>query len=245
MVYGLRRLLLLSGGFGGSAARNLFMIIGILAVSTSAHSSYVGFVTGDSFSNDSNEWPFLLSSSTMYSTAIGGQQLVQMVTTFESQLDQYIADENIDFAIIQGGVNDVSDAVTLDMMQSAVTSMVSTALSREIPTLVMNIAPWTNATQAERDEIDAYNAWLNPIFGAGSQTAVVDIYTPLVDPNALQQLNPIYDSGDGLHPNQAGHLLIADTVDSVIVTFIPIPATSCLFGSGLLGLVGMARRQKA
>jgi hypothetical protein len=66
-----------------------------------------------------------------------------------------------------------------------------------------------------------------------------------IHPNALQQLNPIYDSGDGLHPNQAGHLLIADTVDSVIVTFIPIPATSCLFGSGLLGLVGMARRQKA
>ncbi len=45
---------------------------------------------------------------------------------------------------------------------------------------------------------------------------------------------------DGLHPTAAGHQLIADAVFAAVV---PVPAAVWLFGSGLIGLTGLARRK--
>jgi lysophospholipase L1-like esterase len=42
---------------------------------------------------------------------------------------------------------------------------------------------------------------------------VVDFDAALRDPAAPARLNPAYDSGDHLHPNEAGHRLMARQVD--------------------------------
>ena len=47
---------------------------------------------------------------------------------------------------------------------------------------------------------------------------------------------------DGLHPTAAGHQLIADAAFAAVV---PVPAAVWLFGSGLLALIGVARRKQA
>jgi lysophospholipase L1-like esterase len=214
------------------------VLLGFFVFAGYAHASRVGFVTGDSYSNDSTDWPFLMQSATMHSTAIAGQKLITMATTFESQFDQQIADYNIDFAVVQGGVNDVMQDIDLASMENAVTSMASIAESRSMPLLVVNIAPWTHATtQAQRDEIDAYNSWLGATYGSGDMTAVADIYSLLVDPAVPQQMNPIYDA-DGVHPNPAGFLVIAGAVDTTVGTLLPtpLPAAGWLFVAGM-GLV--------
>lgn len=46
-----------------------------------------------------------------------------------------------------------------------------------------------------------------------------------------------YISWDGFHPTTAAHLLLADNV------VVPLPAAIWLFGSGLIGIIGLAKRK--
>ena len=54
-----------------------------------------------------------------------------------------------------------------------------------------------------------------------------------------------FDDGSQRSLNKSVDLIYAWAVHSGDVSVVPIPATAWLFGSGLLGLVGMARRKKA
>jgi lysophospholipase L1-like esterase len=87
-----------------------------------------------------------------------------------------------------------------------------------------------------------YGATLTPYYGAGYYTAegeqkrqqlnafirtsgefdaVIDTDAALRDPTQPDRLNPAYDSGDHLHPNEAGDQTIANTVD--LSLFAPPP----------------------
>jgi lysophospholipase L1-like esterase len=56
----------------------------------------------------------------------------------------------------------------------------------------------------------AVNAWIRT---GGEYDAVIDLDAALRDPARPDQLLPAYDSGDHLHPNDAGAAAIADAVD--------------------------------
>jgi hypothetical protein len=64
--------------------------------------------------------------------------------------------------------------------------------------------------------------------------------------NALIDDSRISFSGDDIWINMSG-LSLYDSNDSVTLSFttsvVPLPAAVWLFGSGLLGLVGVARRK--
>jgi lysophospholipase L1-like esterase len=49
--------------------------------------------------------------------------------------------------------------------------------------------------------------WISAHYPAGD---IIDTWTPFVT-NAYS-LKPIYDSGDGIHPNDAGHLLLGQII---------------------------------
>ncbi|WP_406178354.1 SGNH/GDSL hydrolase family protein [Streptomyces sp. NBC_00996] len=51
-----------------------------------------------------------------------------------------------------------------------------------------------------------------------SVDGVFDFATTMADPNDPQQLNPAYDSGDHLHPNDAGYQAMANAVDLALLT---------------------------
>ena len=57
----------------------------------------------------------------------------------------------------------------------------------------------------------------------GSQyfDAVFDFATPLHSPEDEARLNPAYDSGDGIHPNDEGYQLMAAAVDITQLTGSP------------------------
>ncbi|WP_037650546.1 SGNH/GDSL hydrolase family protein [Streptomyces flavidovirens] len=66
---------------------------------------------------------------------------------------------------------------------------------------------WTPAGEAVRQEVNAF------IRGSGAFDAVVDFDRAVMDPAAPARLLPAYNSGDHLHPNDAGMRTMADTVD--------------------------------
>jgi lysophospholipase L1-like esterase len=56
----------------------------------------------------------------------------------------------------------------------------------------------------------AVNHWIRT---SGRYDAVADFAAAVADPADPQQLNPAYNSGDGLHPNDAGYRAIAATIN--------------------------------
>ncbi|MFC9996137.1 SGNH/GDSL hydrolase family protein [Nocardia sp. NPDC127526] len=56
----------------------------------------------------------------------------------------------------------------------------------------------------------AVNDWIRT---SGEYDAVVDWAAALADPSNPEALAPAYDSGDHLHPNDAGYRLMAETID--------------------------------
>jgi lysophospholipase L1-like esterase len=65
---------------------------------------------------------------------------------------------------------------------------------------------WTAAGAIKRDEV---NSW---ILTSGAFDGVVDFAKVLADPADPQRLDPAYDSGDHLHPNDAGYRAMADAI---------------------------------
>ena len=69
----------------------------------------------------------------------------------------------------------------------------------------------TSAKQAERQIV---NAWLHQLAGRpGGFDAVIDFDAVLRDPAQPDRLRPGFDSGDHLHPNDAGYRAMAGAVD--------------------------------
>lgn len=65
----------------------------------------------------------------------------------------------------------------------------------------------TPLSETKRDEV---NAWIR---GSGEYDAVADFDRALASPADEDQLDPAYDSGDHLHPGDAGYRAMADAVD--------------------------------
>lgn len=69
----------------------------------------------------------------------------------------------------------------------------------------------TPAAERTRAEV---NAWIR---GGGSFDGVVDFDRAVRDPAAPDRILPAYDSGDGLHPDDAGYRAMADAIDLALV----------------------------
>lgn len=65
---------------------------------------------------------------------------------------------------------------------------------------------WTPAGEVERE---AVNRWIRT---SGAFDGVIDFAAALANPVNPLRLNPRYDSGDHLHPNDAGYRAMADAV---------------------------------
>jgi len=70
-----------------------------------------------------------------------------------------------------------------------------------------------HSAAVERDR-QAMNAWIRT---AGVFDAVVDFDAALRDPADASRLNPAFDSGDHLHPNEAGYRAMAQQVDLALL----------------------------
>ena len=134
-----------------------------------------------------------------------------------------LAQSGVKYAMIFEGVNDIGTADIAEANQTqtgnrliqAYKQIISRVHTFGIPMFAATITPFgcPNATlqpyavpirEATRDYV---NTWIRD---SGAFDAVIDFDAILRDPANHTQLNPLYDSGDCLHPNEAGYHKIAD-----------------------------------
>ena len=145
------------------------------------------------------------------------------ITRFERDaLDQ----PGVRAVILMEGSNDIWDyqdhgcgttpAVTAGQIIDGLRALIQAAHAHGIKVIGGTILPFkadyeTPAAFQRAEAIrQAVNNW---ILSSGEYNTVADFAAAAADPADPQQLNPSYDSGDHLHPNNAGYRAIAAAID--------------------------------
>jgi lysophospholipase L1-like esterase len=103
-------------------------------------------------------------------------------------------------AILLIGGNDVHFGVPANQWQQQYSNLVAQLQSNGIKVKHCPV-PRSSA------DLRPLRNWIMTSYPAGD---IIDAWAPLV--SGTYQLNPAYDSGDGVHPNDAGHLLIGQII---------------------------------
>ncbi len=175
----------------------------------------IGVGTGDSFANDNDDWPGQLRSycnCSIKSKGYAGSRLSGDITT---NFVLNITERKYDFVVIQGGINDVVADCSVESIKASMLWLITTAKEHGLKVICVNLSPWsanTNWTEERQVVTESYNSWLDGYCSANN-ISLADIYIALGDETAL---HTDYDSGDHLHPNEAGSLKIAETIKAAM-----------------------------
>ncbi len=145
--------------------------------------------------------------------------------------------------IVLIGINDIAwpgtafargePAPTLPELQAGYRRLVERAHARGVRILGATLPPFAGALpgtpladyyQPNKDILrHQLNAWLR---NDGPFDAVIDLDAALRDPARPERLAPAFDSGDHLHPGDAGNQAMADAVDLQALLPEPAPVTA-------------------
>ncbi|MBA2810010.1 SGNH/GDSL hydrolase family protein [Streptomyces sp. KM273126] len=115
--------------------------------------------------------------------------------------------------VVFQGVNDVRWGTTADQVITGLREIAARGHERGLRVLAATIAPCegeARCTEAVDAERSAVNAWIRD---ADDFDGVLDFDAVLRDPERPSRMLPVYDSGDHLHPGDAGLAALADSVD--------------------------------
>ena len=110
----------------------------------------------------------------------------------------------------------VTPAVTAQQLIRGYQTLIRAAHARGIRVAGATMLPFKASYEQPADFAQAeavrqaVNHW---ILTSGQYDVVVDFAAVVADPADPQQLNPAYDSGDHLHPNDAGYRALADAIN--------------------------------
>ncbi|PSR78238.1 SGNH hydrolase-type esterase domain-containing protein [Coniella lustricola] len=134
-----------------------------------------------------------------------------------------LAQSGVTYAMVFEGVNDIGTAATDvqsqknvgDRLISAFDQMIAMVHAKNIPIFGATITPFGGSGQAYSDPNreatrQRVNRWIRE---SRRYDAVVDFDAVIRDPANASIINPVYDSGDHLHPNEQGYLLMANSFD--------------------------------
>jgi lysophospholipase L1-like esterase len=113
--------------------------------------------------------------------------------------------------IIHIGSNDLRGGVSASTLIEAFRAVTTEARKKYRHVFGTTILPG-GKTIAQAEQCRIVNVWMRDQ-GRECFDAVFDFATPLKSPNDETKLNPAYDSGDGIHPNDEGYRLMAEAVD--------------------------------
>jgi len=138
-----------------------------------------------------------------------------------------LAQPGVGYVTVLLGINDIGDIsrsvaaqpglapqpVSADQIIAGHVQMIARAHQQGIKILGCTLTPFEGAAyftpegESKRQTVNKF------IRTAGAYDGVIDFDVTVRDPNHPTQLQPMYDSGDHLHPNDAGYKAMADTID--------------------------------
>lgn len=213
-------------GFTEPGLRSWYVLAGLTVVPAGAEGTLVAF--GDSITDgahstvDANRrWPDLLRPDglAVVNAGIGGNRLLSDwtdpagVRRFGRDV---LGQPGVRTAVVLLGVNDLlggrepeGTAVTAEELLEGYRQLARAARVARIRVVGCTLPPTRELDRAR----DAVRREVNGRLRAGGVfDAVADVDTALRDPRDTGRLHPAYDSGDGLHPNDAGMAALARAV---------------------------------
>jgi lysophospholipase L1-like esterase len=190
---------------------------------------------GAGSTRDSNaRWPdrlarrLLASSETpraVVNAGIGGNRVLSP-TTGPSALARFDRDvlmqPGVTHVIILEGINDIlrgtnppdpRDEISADELIAGLKQLADRAHERGLVVIGATLAPIGGLARggpAAQAKVDAVNAWIRT---GGAYDGVIDFYKATGDPAQPDRFKPEYDSGDHLHPSDAGYRAMGDAID--------------------------------
>ena len=137
-----------------------------------------------------------------------------------------LARAGVQWLVLFEGINDVTwsslpavpetQSATADEVIETLEQIVDRAHARGIRVMGGTLMPmgglWLHNTETEAMR-QAVNGWIR---ANGKLDAVADFDAATRDPRAPERLLPKFDSGDHIHPNDAGNAAMADAIDAAI-----------------------------
>ncbi|HTX75251.1 MAG TPA: SGNH/GDSL hydrolase family protein [Terracidiphilus sp.] len=133
-----------------------------------------------------------------------------------------IAQDGAKYVIVLEGINDIGrfhraegpeDDFTAEQMEFGLTQIAEAAHEHGMKAYGATLTPYGGAgyfSDKGEQVREAVNQWIRT---SGVFDAVIDFDQITRDPQNPNQFNPLYDSGDHLHPNDAGYKAMGEGID--------------------------------
>ena len=164
----------------------------------------------------------------MLNAGIGGNCILKycLGPAALARLDRDVLDPpGVRWAIVLEGVNDIGDTRSPEEADSVATGLIAAdqqiiarAHARGLRVYGATITPFGGAGYDRPGHEEArqrVNAWIRT---SHAFDAVVDFDAAVRDPSDPRRLLPAFDTGDHLHPNEAGYHAMADAIDLGLFT---------------------------
>ncbi|MGD0436728.1 MAG: SGNH/GDSL hydrolase family protein [Bryobacteraceae bacterium] len=194
--------------------------------------------------NTNSRWPDVLAKRLLanpgtahgiLNEAIAGNRLLTEATipfglNALSRFDRdVLAQTGVAYVIVLEGINDIgmarqSPSPTSADIIAAHRQLVERAHARGLKIFGATLTPFDGAAyfSAEGEaKREAFNNWLR---SGKDYDAVIDFDAATRDPQNPTKLLPLYDSGDHLHPNDAGYLAMGNAIDLTLFETHSAPA---------------------
>lgn len=108
------------------------------------------------------------------------------------------------------GINDLSGGASADQVIAGDRQIIARVHAAGKCILGATLTPFGNSSAQEQAAVLTVNDFIR---NSGEFDGVVDFNAAVRDPSDPNRMLPIYDSGDSLHPNDAGYQAMADAID--------------------------------
>ncbi len=211
-----------------------------------------------------NDLPALGVNATVINKGIGGNNTNDGIERFNYD----VLGKNPDVVVIQFGINDsmvdvwknppaTASRVPLSTYRANLTYMTQTLKNAGANVILMTPNPmrWSSvwlhyygAAPYDTTDVDGLNATIKDYvqavrqIAAAEQVDLVDVYDMFVQYDQIPGQEMMDLSVGGMHPNSAGHRLIANELEAIIIP-TPEPTTCGLLAASGLGLLRRRRQQ--
>lgn len=143
----------------------------------------------------------------------------------DGRIQSDVIDQGAQTVVILIGTNDITAGVALSTIEANIQSAANKADVSGLRVCLCSVPPrnaWDYAQNTKRTNL---NAWLQSHTSANGYR-FADVYSAVKNPSNPDQIDPAFDSGDGLHFSTAGLQAIADTIYSALLETKALSETS-------------------